>query len=165
MPVLRALEAEDVAALALDGLGLNHPHLGSVVAVWCRAPAHQTVALRDVGLGSVFQDCCTFILLTSTKLLVMRCWYLSFTLASLRRLMTVMSSTRILHWDPGHSMDWLSPSSMILVVRYSVQQVVQYWCPHSRPVIIWSMREINESSRFSIGIVPKNYGVVPRHGV
>ena len=27
-------------------------------------------------------------------------------------------------------------SSMILVVRYSVQQAVQYRCPHSRPVVI-----------------------------
>ena len=39
--------------------------------------------------------------------------------------------------SPGHSIIWLAPSSIILVVRYSVQQLVQYRWPHSSPRIIW----------------------------
>ena len=36
----------------------------------------------------------------------------------------------------GHSIIWLAPSSTIFIVRYSVQQEVQYRCPHSKPAII-----------------------------
>ena len=71
-------------------------------------------------------------LLHCTKLLVMRCWYFSFTLGSVISDITVWSLTTILQL-PGHSIIWLAPSSMILVVRYSVQQEVQYRWPHSRP--------------------------------
>ena len=45
MPLLRALEAEDVSALALDGFGLHRRHLRGVVAVGRGAPLHQAVAL------------------------------------------------------------------------------------------------------------------------
>ena len=45
VPLLRALEAEHVAAFASDGLGLDRAHLGGVVAVGGRAPSHQAVAL------------------------------------------------------------------------------------------------------------------------
>lgn len=81
--------------------------------------------------------------LTSTKLLVMRCWYLSLTLASVMRRMTVWSSTKIEHRWAAHDIVCPMPSSMIFVVRYSVQQLVQNRCPHSMPVIICEMWRIN----------------------
>ena len=84
----------------------------------------------------IFRD-----LLHCTKLLVMRCWYFSFTLGSVISDITVWSLTTILQL-PGHSIIWLAPSSIILVVRYSVQQEVQYRWPHSRPRIFWMFKAI-----------------------
>lgn len=58
----------------------------------------------------------TFIF-TSTKLLVIRCWYLRRTFESLTSLMTVTSSTRISQPCAAQAIVWPTPSSIILVVR------------------------------------------------
>ena len=86
------------------------------------------IALLQSGLGHHLRS-----LLHWTKLLVIKCWYLSFTLGSVIRVMTVWSSTTMLQ-APGHSIIWLAPSSTIFVVRYSVQHWVQNKWPHSNPV-------------------------------
>ena len=68
----------------------------------------------------------------------MRCWYLSLVLGSSMSFMTVRSSTSIWHLKLGHPIISLAPSSMILVVRYSHQQLLQNRWPQSRDVIIWN---------------------------
>jgi len=47
VPVLAALEAECVHALACDGSRLHVLHLDGVVAVWARTPPQQPVALYE----------------------------------------------------------------------------------------------------------------------
>ena len=57
-----------------------------------------------------------------------------------RAYMTVWSSTSISQACAAQAMVWPIPSSMILVVKYSVQHTEQNLWPHSRPVINWNHR-------------------------
>lgn len=60
---------------------------------------------------------------TSTKLLVIRCWYFCRTLASGTNLTTVASSISVSQLWAAQDIVWPIPSDMTLVVRYSAQQL------------------------------------------
>lgn len=89
----------------------------------------------------------TFFSLTSTKLLVIKCWYLSLTRESVTNFITVTSSTMISHPWAAQDIDWPRPSSMIFVVKYSPQQFVQNLWPHSKPVIICQCAWMGETKK------------------
>lgn len=87
---------------------------------------------------------------TSTKLFVMRCWYLSRTFESFTSLITVASSTKISQPWAAHAIVCPTPSSIILVVRYPPQHWVQKRCPHSNPVISWRKNTSGEYSSIEL---------------
>lgn len=87
------------------------------------------------------------LVLTSTKLFVIKCWYLSLTRESATNFITVTSSTIISQPCAAHDIDWHRPSSMIFVVRYSPQQCIQNLWPHSRPVIIYVIRKKRKAKK------------------
>ena len=134
MPIFGTCKTKFMPTSTRDGFGLHMRHFHGISAIWSGAPSHQSITLKnekiDFFIFSFFfqigkTDISSYQNLTWTKLLVIKCWYLSLILESLTNLMTVWSSTRMSQLEEGHSIDWLAPSSMILVARYSVQHEVQ----------------------------------------
>lgn len=126
MPVFPTGEAKYMSTFAVDWPAFLVLHLYDIVTIWRRAPSQKSVALNKEKKRkgwfklSIFHrngsSSRTFIF-TSTKLLVIRCWYLRRTFESLTSLMTVTSSTRISQPWAAQAIVWPTPSSIILVVR------------------------------------------------
>lgn len=137
MPVFATLKAKQMTAYAFDRTRINILNLDCIITISGWTPAKQSVALQKKN-GQTRSNFNCHTLLTSTKLLVIRCWYRARTLISVTSRITVTSSTNISQSCAAHAMDWPRPSSVIFVVRYSVQHAMQNLCPHSSPVIICS---------------------------
>lgn len=143
MPILTTRKAEDMCTFTLDWPTFLVLYFNNIIAVWGWTPSQKPVALQnkqeinDKPASKSWHDSILKLLIwcTSTKLLVMRCWYLRRTLESFTSLMTVTSSTKISQPCAAQAIVCPTPSSIILVVRYPPQHWVQKRWPHSNPVI------------------------------
>lgn len=78
-------------------------------------------------------------LLTSMKLLVIKCRYFCFVVSSESNFMTVTSSTTIPHFEAGQQIACEFPSSIIWMVKYWRQQSLQYSWSQLAPTISWNI--------------------------
>lgn len=81
-----------------------------------------------------FFCCQIYFRFTITKLLLIKRLYLDKTSVSDTRLLTMSSSTIMLHLESAHGMV-CSPYSIIFIIKYCRQQSRQNLWPHCKPVI------------------------------
>lgn len=144
--LVAAIEAKVVATLTRAILSIGQQMIGSYGQVTARwwAPTkrmsmlftkkwkknHINILRTQTKLQSL-----VVIVLTSTKLLVIKCWYFCRMVSSVTNCMTVTSSTAMPHLGAGQQIECAWPSSDIFIDKYWRQQSLQYSWPQPSPTI------------------------------